>query len=131
MAAQARRNLAGQGIGNVTVIAGDGSQGTPGHAPFDAIIVSAAFPAVPAPLAAQLAVGGRLVQPVGPGGGEEMVLYRRAGDDLRRVRALTSASFVRLHGRYGYPSGPAGEIPVTAVTCAGPTGPGAIVGAVS
>jgi protein-L-isoaspartate(D-aspartate) O-methyltransferase len=104
MAAQARRNLTGQGIGNVVVIVGDGSEGVPGHAPFDAIIVSAAFPTVPAPLAAQLAAGGRLVQPIGPGGGEDVVLHRRDEGGLSRVRVLTKASFVRLHGRYGYPS---------------------------
>ena len=42
MAWQARRNLAGQGIGNVVVLAGDGTNGAPEHAPFDAIIISAA-----------------------------------------------------------------------------------------
>jgi protein-L-isoaspartate(D-aspartate) O-methyltransferase len=106
LAAQAKRNLAGQGIANVIVIAGDGSQGVPGYAPFDAIIVSAAFPAVPPPLAAQLTDGGRLVQPVGPGGDEVVVLYERTGDTLTRVRALTPASFVRLYGQYGYPPKP-------------------------
>ncbi len=103
LAAQAERNLAGQGITNVIVIAGDGSLGVPGHAPFDAIIVSAAFPTVPPPLAAQLTDGGRLVQPVGPGGDEVVVLYERTGDTLTRVRALTPASFVRLYGQHGYP----------------------------
>jgi protein-L-isoaspartate(D-aspartate) O-methyltransferase len=103
LTAQAGRNLAGQGIANVVLLTGDGSQGVPGHAPFDAIVVSAAFPAVPPPLAAQLTAGGRLVQPVGPGGDEEVVLYERTGDTLRRVRALTPASFVRLYGQHGYP----------------------------
>lgn len=106
MADRARRSLARQGIGNAAVIAGDGSQGVPGHAPFDAIIVSAAFPDVPPPLAAQLADGGRLVQPTGPGGGEDVVLYQQAGDGLARVRVLTRASFVRLHGQHGYPPAP-------------------------
>jgi protein-L-isoaspartate(D-aspartate) O-methyltransferase len=106
MAARARRNLAGQGIGNVVVIVGDGSQGAPGHAPFDAIIISAAFPTVPPPLAAQLATGGRLVQPIGPGGREDVVLHQRTESGLSRVRVLARASFVRLHGRYGYPPTP-------------------------
>jgi protein-L-isoaspartate(D-aspartate) O-methyltransferase len=91
-------NLAGQGIGNVVEITGDGTRGVPGHAPF----VSAAFPAVPPPLAAQLTGGGRLVQPVGPGRDEEVVLYARAADTLTRVRTLTPASFVRLYGQHGY-----------------------------
>jgi protein-L-isoaspartate(D-aspartate) O-methyltransferase len=103
MVAQARENLAGQGIGNAVLITGDGSQGVPEHAPFDAIIVSAAFPEVPPPLAGQLTDGGRLVQPVGPGGGEDVVVYRKTGAGLSRGRVLTAASFVRLHGRYGYP----------------------------
>lgn len=106
LAARARCNLAGQGITNVEVISGDGTQGAPGHAPFDAIIVSAAFPQVPVPLTAQLAAGGRLVQPVGPGGDEDVVLYQRSGDGLTRVRVLTGASFVPLYGRHGYASPP-------------------------
>jgi protein-L-isoaspartate(D-aspartate) O-methyltransferase len=104
MTDRARRNLTGQGIGNVLVLTGDGSQGAPGHGPFDAVIVSAAFPAVPPPLTAQLITGGRLVQPIGPGGGGDVVVYRKSNDGLTRERVLIRASFVRLHGRYGYPS---------------------------
>ncbi len=103
LGARARRNLAAQGIGNVTVLVGDGTEGAPDHAPFDAIVVSAAFPRVPPPLAAQLTTGGRLVQPIGPGGGEHVVLYEKDMDGLRRVRVLTAASFVRLRGRHGFP----------------------------
>ena len=44
LAGQARRSLAGQGIGNVVVMAGDGTEGAPDHAPFDAIVVCAGFP---------------------------------------------------------------------------------------
>jgi protein-L-isoaspartate(D-aspartate) O-methyltransferase len=62
LADQARRNLARQGLGNAQVLAGDGSRGLPEGAPYDAILVSAAFPQVPAPMAAQLRIGGRLVQ---------------------------------------------------------------------
>jgi protein-L-isoaspartate(D-aspartate) O-methyltransferase len=101
LADRARRNLAAQGIGNVVVLAGDGTGGAPDFAPFDAIVVSAACPRVPPPLEAQLRTGGRLVQPIGPGGMERVVLYEKGRDGLRRVRTLTEASFVRLHGRYG------------------------------
>ena len=104
LADQARRNLARQGIGNAEVLAGDGSCGLSDRAPYDAIIVSAAFPAVPAPLAMQLRVGGRLVQPIGPGGKEEVVLFERSASGLERRQVLTLARFVRLQGRYGFQS---------------------------
>lgn len=111
LAAQAQRDLAAQGIGNVVVLAGDGTEGAPDHAPFDAIVVSAAFPRVPPPLAAQLRAGGRLVQPMGPGGAEQVVLHEKDKDGLRPVRVLTGASFVRLHGRHGFPrTGSAGPV---------------------
>jgi len=103
LAAQARRNLTAQGAGNVVVLTGDGTEGAPDFAPFDAIVVSAAYPRVPSPLAAQLKIGGRLVQPVGPGGAERVILYQKEQDSLRRVRIVTAASFVRLHGRHGFP----------------------------
>ena len=106
LAGQARRNLARQGIGNIRVLAGDGSCGLPDRAPYDAILVSAAFPAVPAPLAAQLRVGGRLVQPIGPGGKEQVVLFERSASGLERRQVLTLARFVRLHGRHGFQSRP-------------------------
>ena len=104
LAGQARRNLARQGIRNAEVLTDDGSCGQPDRAPYDAILVSAAFPEVPAPLAAQLRVGGRLVQPIGPGGQEEVVLFERSAAGLQRRHVLTLARFVRLHGRYGFPS---------------------------
>jgi protein-L-isoaspartate(D-aspartate) O-methyltransferase len=103
VADQARRNLASQGLVNVAVVVGDGTQGYPPDAPWDAIIVSAAFPRVPPPLIAQLKVGGRLVQPIGPGGDEDVVLFERSVDGLRRVRVLSSARFVQLRGRHGMP----------------------------
>ncbi|MER7498908.1 protein-L-isoaspartate(D-aspartate) O-methyltransferase [Nonomuraea pusilla] len=100
---RARRSLALHGIANVEAIVGDGGCGAPERGPYDAVLVSAAFPEVPAPLVEQLRVGGRLVQPIGPGGREEVVLFERAPDGLRRREVLTPARFVRLHGRYGYP----------------------------
>jgi protein-L-isoaspartate(D-aspartate) O-methyltransferase len=98
----ARRNLSRQGIANVQVITADGTRGYPEGAPFDAVLVSAAHPDVPPPLINQLREGGRLVQPIGPGGNEDVTLFERIPDGLRRVRVLTEASFVRLRGRYGF-----------------------------
>lgn len=65
LATRATRDLARLGYSNVHVRAGDGYAGWPEHAPFDAIIVTAAPPHVPEPLKQQLAIGGRLVLPVG------------------------------------------------------------------
>jgi protein-L-isoaspartate(D-aspartate) O-methyltransferase len=99
----ARNNLAGHGVRNAEVVAGDGTEGLPEHAPYDAILVSAAFPSVPAPLAEQLAPGGRLVQPIGPGGQEEVVLFEMGEEGLERRRTVTGAHFVRLYGAHAFP----------------------------
>ncbi|MEW6582068.1 MAG: protein-L-isoaspartate(D-aspartate) O-methyltransferase [Actinomycetota bacterium] len=102
LAAAARANLAARGVTNAHVVVGDGTEGLAAHAPYDAIVVSAAFPAVPPPLAAQLAPGGRLVQPIGPGGDERVVLFVRDPDGLRLARRITDATFVPLVGRHGF-----------------------------
>jgi protein-L-isoaspartate(D-aspartate) O-methyltransferase len=89
---------------NATVVVGDGSGGLPEHAPYDAILVSAAFPSVPAPLVEQLADGGRLVQPIGLGGADEVVLFEKRAGVLERIRRVTGAHFVRLYGEHGFAS---------------------------
>ena len=101
LADSARAALTGRG--NAHVFVGDGTQGLPKHAPFDAILVAAAYPEVPNPLAEQLAEGGRLVQPLGFGGAEDVVLFEKGGDALDRVLSVSGACFVRLHGRHGFP----------------------------
>jgi protein-L-isoaspartate(D-aspartate) O-methyltransferase len=101
LAAAARAALAGRP--NVHVVVGDGSEGLPQHAPFDAILVAAAYPEVPAPLAEQLIEGGRIVQPIGLGGAEDVALFEKRGRALERVRTVSGAHFVRLHGRHGFP----------------------------
>jgi protein-L-isoaspartate(D-aspartate) O-methyltransferase len=103
VAETARKNLARHGVENVEVIAGDGTGGLPEHAPYDAILVSAAFPSVPPPLAEQLAAGGRLVQPIGSGGQEEVVLFEKRPQGLARRRTVTGAHFVRLYGAHAFP----------------------------
>jgi protein-L-isoaspartate(D-aspartate) O-methyltransferase len=101
VAETARQHL--RGLENVHVVTGDGSEGLPARAPFDAVIVAAAFPRVPEPLASQLADGGRLVQPLGWGGAEEVALFQKLGGGLVRRHNVTAAHFVRLYGRHGFP----------------------------
>jgi protein-L-isoaspartate(D-aspartate) O-methyltransferase len=102
LAETARANLERQGITGVEVLVGDGSAGVPERAPFDAIVVSAAFTSVPQPLADQLAPGGMLVQPVGPGGEDLVVAFERRPDGLERKAEVTWAHFVKLYGAYGF-----------------------------
>ena len=102
MAETARANLARHGTDNAAVVVGDGTEGLPRHAPFDAIVVAAAFPRVPPPLVEQLAEGGRLVQPLGWGGREEVVLFSKGPAGLERDATVTAAHFVRLYGRHAF-----------------------------
>jgi protein-L-isoaspartate(D-aspartate) O-methyltransferase len=103
LAGEARANLEQHRIPGARVVIGDGSVGLAEHAPYDAIVVSAAFPAVPPPLVEQLVVGGRLVQPIGTGGAEDVLLFRKEDSGrLQLVREVSRARFVRLYGRHGY-----------------------------
>lgn len=92
---QADANLCAAGMENVTLVVGDGAQGHPEAAPYDAINVAAAAPgSPPAPLEEQLAPGGRLLAPV-DGGEQQLVLARRTEDGIER-RALDAVRFVPL-----------------------------------
>jgi protein-L-isoaspartate(D-aspartate) O-methyltransferase len=104
VAQTARANLAGQAIANANVVTADGSRGLSEHGPYDGIIVAAAFPRVPRPLAEQVALGGRLVHPVGPGGQDEVTLFVNDGKRLVPREVLTGAYFVRLVGEHGFAS---------------------------
>lgn len=84
LAHTAAENLAAVGYDNVSVRQGDGTLGWPGHAPYDAIMVAAGGPDVPAPLLEQLAIDGRLVIPVG----NHPRIQR-----LRRVRRLANNQY--------------------------------------
>jgi protein-L-isoaspartate(D-aspartate) O-methyltransferase len=101
LAAQARANLAAVGLGHVTVVVGDGTLGIPEHAPYQAIVVAAAAPHIPPPLIEQLAPGGRLVHPVGPGGHEQVTAFHQEADRLVADARLTPARFVPLVGVHG------------------------------
>lgn len=102
VAGAARENLARFGAANAEVVEGDGTGGLPEHAPYDAVLVAAAYPSVPRPLEEQLAPKGRLVQPVGPGGAEDVVLFEKGPRGLVRLRSVAGAHFVKLHGEHAF-----------------------------
>jgi protein-L-isoaspartate(D-aspartate) O-methyltransferase len=85
LADRARGVLERLGYRNVTVIVGDGSQGYEPSAPYNAILVSAAAAAVPAPLLGQLAEGGRMVIPVGPTEAQQLQVIRRENNQIRTI----------------------------------------------
>ncbi len=96
LAREAAARLEALGYRNVTVRAGDGYRGWPERAPFDAIVVTAAPPELPQPLLDQLAVGGRLVAPVGEGD-QELVVVERTAAGLQR-RRIIPVRFVPMTG---------------------------------
>jgi protein-L-isoaspartate(D-aspartate) O-methyltransferase len=96
LAEAARKNLAAAGIENVVVFVGDGWEGAPDKAPFDAIVVSAAAESVPQALVDQLSEGGRMVIPVKSGGNDDVWLLQKRNGVLHEVRLITPARFVPL-----------------------------------
>jgi protein-L-isoaspartate(D-aspartate) O-methyltransferase len=99
---RARLILAKLGYHNVTTVLGDGSLGLPEQAPFDRIVVTAAAPSPPPPLLEQLAEGGRLVVPIGPAGGDQvLVVVTRTADGWHEVESIP-CRFVPLLGESGY-----------------------------
>ena len=100
---RSREILQRTGARNVSLLLGDGTLGWSSYGPYDAILVSAAAPKVPQPLAEQLAEGGRLLVPLG--GREEQVLavITKRGTELER-RDIGPVRFVPLVGKYGWPS---------------------------
>jgi protein-L-isoaspartate(D-aspartate) O-methyltransferase len=84
---EAAKRLADLGYDNVTVRVGDGYRGWPEHAPFDAIVVTAAPPELPQALVDQLADGGRMVVPVGTSYQELLLIEKKKGKVDKRVIA--------------------------------------------
>jgi protein-L-isoaspartate(D-aspartate) O-methyltransferase len=103
LARTARERLYRLGYTNVHVLVGDGSMGWPEHAPYDAIVVTAGAPGVPKLLAEQLAVGGRLVIPVGADPFSQLLVrVRRTGESEFREEGLFEVRFVPLVGAAGW-----------------------------
>jgi protein-L-isoaspartate(D-aspartate) O-methyltransferase len=85
LAATARENLRRAGVTNVSVEVGNGLAGSPGHAPYDAIMISGALDKVPVDLRDQLKPGGRLFVIEGAAPAMQAVLYTRTGADFTRL----------------------------------------------
>ena len=97
----AETTLGRLGLSNVKLVVGDGSYGLREFAPYDAILVSAAAPAIPRSLFDQLADDGRMVIPVGPQHSQELQLVRkRAGQPV--INVIEGCRFVPLIGAEGY-----------------------------
>lgn len=90
------------GYTNVHLSVANGSPGWPEHAPYDAILVTAAAPEIPEPLLTQLADGGRLVLPIGPPQAQMLIEVEKRHGTLHR-REVTSCVFVPLVGKHGWP----------------------------
>jgi protein-L-isoaspartate(D-aspartate) O-methyltransferase len=97
----ARRRLESLGRYNVLIKVGDGTIGWTEHAPYDAILVTAAARGLPRPLAEQLAIGGRLVVPIGPEHSQSLMRITRDEQGFHE-EALGECRFVKLIGRHGW-----------------------------
>ena len=101
LAERAKAALTDAGIRNVTVFVGDGTLGWRPFAPYDAILVAAASPEIPAPLVEQLAIGGRMVIPLGDRAGQILTLVERREDGIF-TRTISDVRFVPLLGEFGF-----------------------------
>jgi protein-L-isoaspartate(D-aspartate) O-methyltransferase len=102
LASLARERLARLGYSNVQVLTGDGTRGWPEAAPYDAILAAAGGPSVPPALRDQLAIGGRLVIPVGEASSQRLIkIVRRTMTDFTED-PLGDVRFVPLVGEHGW-----------------------------
>jgi protein-L-isoaspartate(D-aspartate) O-methyltransferase len=101
LALKASAILTSVGYRNVSVLVGDGTLGWEEHAPYDAVVISAAAPCIPRPLLEQLKTPGYLVLPIGE---EELQTLVRIRKDRQGIREeyLGECQFVKLRGRYGW-----------------------------
>ncbi len=115
LAGSARERLQALGLGeSIEIRVGDGSRGAADGAPWDGIVVGAAAPSVPDALREQLAIGGRLVIPVGPRDRQELLWIERSGPSDWIERSDGACIFVPLIGEAGFrdagdPKGDGGE----------------------
>lgn len=102
LARRAQLNLKRIGCHNAAIKCFDGTIGWSQYAPYDAILVAAAGPTIPAPLVAQLGIGGRLVMPIGDAKSQRLVRLTKTESSIAREE-FDQCVFVKLIGRYGWP----------------------------
>lgn len=102
LAQGSQEKLHSLGYTNAVVVTGDGTLGWPPAAPYNAIIVSAAAPRVPPALLEQLALGGRMVIPVGDASEQVLQLFRKHADGSIAATTLEGCRFVPLIGHHGF-----------------------------
>jgi protein-L-isoaspartate(D-aspartate) O-methyltransferase len=101
LAARAMETLDRLRISKVAILVGDGTVGWSRYAPYDAILVAAASPGVPEPLVAQLAIGGRMLVPVGSMEAQRLIMVTRTPEGFDQEDVL-DCTFVPLLGRFGW-----------------------------
>lgn len=101
LAERAKAALVAAGVRNVTVLVGDGTLGWRPFAPYDAILVAAASPDIPAPLVEQLALGGKMIIPVGDRIAQVLTVVERREDGIH-TRSVSDVRFVPLLGEFGF-----------------------------
>ena len=102
LADSAKKRVARLGYDNIAIRCGDGTHGWLEAAPFDAIVVAAGGPTIPKPLCAQLAIGGRLVIPVGDADAQKLTRVTRHGENDFETEDLGPVRFVPLIGAHGW-----------------------------
>ncbi|MCW8091649.1 protein-L-isoaspartate(D-aspartate) O-methyltransferase [Alteromonas sp. ASW11-130] len=102
LAPQARSVLKKLGYANVTIVEGDGSRGLIEESPFDAIVVTAAAPVIPAILKEQLVLGGSLVIPAGEGPIQHLLKIKRTDVNTYERTEHGAVRFVPLIGEFGW-----------------------------
>jgi protein-L-isoaspartate(D-aspartate) O-methyltransferase len=102
IAQRARKLLDQMRYTNIVITVGDGTHGWREYAPYDAIIVTAASPAMPKPLIDQLTPGGRLIIPLGEESSQQLILYSKHKDGSVSTEDYGGVRFVKLIGEHGW-----------------------------
>jgi protein-L-isoaspartate(D-aspartate) O-methyltransferase len=102
IAQRARKLLDQMRYTNIVITVGDGTHGWREYAPYDAIIVTAASPAMPKPLIDQLTPGGRLIIPLGDESSQQLILYSKHKDGSVSTEGYGGVRFVKLIGEHGW-----------------------------